>query len=101
MAYQAIQSFSAEFADGRPAVAVNKGEIFPDGHELVRRDSDTSDGRQPWQLFKLLDLGEEPKSAPETPAPPAPAAVAPPAPPAPPAPDPAVLLLPVAAEEEA
>jgi len=82
MAYQAIQSFSAEFGDGRPAQAVNKGEIFPDGHELVRRDADTSDGRQPWQLFKLLDLGEEPKSepkAPAVPAPPAPAPVAAPA----------------------
>ena len=65
MAYQAIQSFSAEFADGRPALAVNKGEIFPDGHELVRRDLDERGGRQPGQLFKKLDLGEEePKSAP-------------------------------------
>lgn len=66
MAYQAIQSFSAEFGDGRPAQQVNKGEIFPDGHELVRRDADTSDGRQPWQLFKVLDLGEE--EAPPNPA---------------------------------
>ena len=68
MAYQAIQSFSAEFGDGRPAVAVGKGEIFPDGHELVRRDLDDSGGRAPGQLFKRLDLGEEgapPKSAPE------------------------------------
>jgi hypothetical protein len=66
VAYQAIQSFSAEFGDGRPAQAVNKGEIFPDGHELVRRDADSSGGRQPWQLFKELDLGEEkPKSAPK------------------------------------
>ena len=59
MAYQAVQSFSAEFPDGRPALAVNKGEIFPDGHELVRRDLDESGGRQPGQLFKKLDLGEE------------------------------------------
>ena len=59
MAYQAIQSFSAEFGDGRPAQAVSKGEVFPDGHELVRRDLDTSGGRQPGQLFKKLDLGEE------------------------------------------
>lgn len=72
MAYQAIQSFSAEFADGRPAQPVSKGEVFPDGHELVRRDADTSGGRQPWQLFKKLDLGEEePKSAPEAAAGPA------------------------------
>ena len=66
MAYQAIQSFSAEFPDGRPALAVNKGEVFPDGHELVRRDMDTSGGRAAGQLFKKLDLGEEPpKSAPQ------------------------------------
>lgn len=71
MAYQAIQSFSAEFPDGRPAQAVNKGEIFPDGHELVRRDADTGGGRQPWQLFKKLDLGEEPKSEPKAAARPA------------------------------
>ena len=64
MAYQAIQSFSAEFGDGRPAQAVSKGEVFPDGHELVRRDLDTAGGRQPGQLFKKLDLGEEePKAA--------------------------------------
>lgn len=67
MAYQAIQSFSAEFGDGRPSLSVNKGEIFPDGHELVRRDMDTGGGRAPGQLFKRLDLGEEeapPKSPP-------------------------------------
>lgn len=64
MAYQAIQSFSAEFGDGRPAQSVTKGEVFPDGHELVRRDLDESGGRQPGQLFKRLDLGEEePKPA--------------------------------------
>lgn len=69
MAYQAIQSFSAEFGDGRPAQQVNKGEIFPDGHELVRRDLDTSGGRQAGQLFKKLDLGdEEPKSPAKAPA---------------------------------
>ena len=71
MAYQAIESFSAEFADGRPAQMVVKGEIFPDGHELVRRDWDpaqgaTANGRQPGQLFKKLNLGEEPE--PEVPA---------------------------------
>ena len=86
MAYQAIESFSAEFADGRPAQMVVKGEIFPDGHELVRRDWDpaqgaTANGRQPGQLFKRLNLGEEePHSAPAAaavppkPAPPKPAA---------------------------
>ena len=63
MAYQAIQSFSAEFGDGRPSQQVSKGEIFPDGHELVRRDLDETGGRQPGQLFKRLDLGEE-ESAP-------------------------------------
>ena len=69
MAYQAIQSFSAEFPDGRPALAVNKGEIFPDGHELVRRDLSEEGGRQPGQLFKKLDLGEEevPPPAPKAP----------------------------------
>ena len=74
MAYQAIQSFSAEFGDGRPAQAVSKGEVFPDGHELVRRDLDTAGGRQPGQLFKKLDLGEEepaPKPAAAAKAPPA------------------------------
>ena len=66
MAYQAIQSFSAEFGDGRPAVNVQKGAVFPDGHELVRRDMDTAGGRVPGQLFAKLDLGEEtPESAPE------------------------------------
>ena len=69
MAYQAIQSFSAEFGDGRPALAVSKGEVFPDGHELVRRDLDTGGGRQPGQLFKKLDLGEAPEN--EVPAKPA------------------------------
>ena len=65
MAYQAIQSFSAAFGDGRPDVPVTKGEVFPDGHELVRRDLDTAGGRQAGQLFKKLDLGEdEPKSSP-------------------------------------
>ena len=68
MAYQAIQSFSAEFGDGRPAQSVNKGEIFPDGHELVRRDADTSDGRAPWQLFQKLDLGDEEPQVPVKPA---------------------------------
>ena len=63
MAYQAIQSFSAEFADGRPAQQVSRGEVFPDGHELVRRDLDDSGGRQPGQLFKRLDLGEEEPAA--------------------------------------
>ena len=64
MAYQAIQSFSAEFPDGRPTQSVSKGEVFPDGHELVRRDADTSGGRQAWQLFQKLNLGEEPEDAP-------------------------------------
>ena len=76
MAYQAIQSFSAEFADGRPGYPVQRGEVFPDGHELVRRDADTSGGREPWQLFKKLDLGEEPVSEPKAPARPARAATA-------------------------
>lgn len=67
MAYQAIQSFSAEFGDGRPALAVSKGEVFPDGHELVRRDLDEAGGRQPGQLFKKLDLGEEPAAPQEAP----------------------------------
>ena len=74
MAYQAIQSFSAEFADGRPAVAVSKGEVFPDGHELVRRDLDTTGGRQAGQLFKKLDLGDQPPAAPKARAKAAPAA---------------------------
>lgn len=79
MAYQAIQSFSAEFGDGRPAQQVNKGELFPDGHELVRRDADDSGGRMPWQLFKRLDLGEEPPPKSEAKAEAAPAAAKAPA----------------------
>lgn len=76
MAYQAIQSFAAEFDDGRPGYPVTRGEVFPDGHELVRRDADTSGGRQPFQLFKKLDLGEEPLDEPKAPARPARAAAA-------------------------
>ena len=68
MAYQAVQSFHAEFADGRPGYPVARGEVFPDGHELVRRDADDSGGRQQGQLFKKLDLGEEEPPKSEAPA---------------------------------
>ena len=47
---------------------VTKGEVFPDTHELVKRDAQGSG-----TLFRDLDLGEEsPKSVPEAPAAPPP-----------------------------
>ena len=63
MAMQAIQSFSAEFEDGSPAQAVQKGDVFSDGHPLVRRDTG-ADGVLLGNLFKKLDLGDEPSSKP-------------------------------------
>jgi len=62
MAYQAQQNFTAS-PDGIP-VSVERGQVFPDNHPLVKLDA----GRG--LLFKPLDLDEPvrdakaPKSAP-------------------------------------
>jgi hypothetical protein len=55
MAQQAQETFVAEMADGS-SVRVAKGEVFPDSHELVKRDQSGSGS-----LFKKLDLGEDEK----------------------------------------
>lgn len=55
MAQQAQQTFHAVLKDGTP-VFVTKGEVLPDGHELVRRDQAGGN-----ILFRHLDLGEEEK----------------------------------------
>lgn len=60
MVKQATDTFVAVLAGGGERLVV-KGEVFPDTHELVKRDAQGSG-----QLFRDLDLGEEsPKSAPE------------------------------------
>jgi hypothetical protein len=51
MAQQAQQTFHAILEDGS-RLFVTKGEVFPDGHELVKRDDGAG------VLFKELDLGE-------------------------------------------
>ena len=61
MAYQAQESFHAVLDDGTERF-VTKGEVVPDGHELVRRDAR---GDNP-HLFRRLDLDDrlpEPKKA--------------------------------------
>ena len=52
MAYQAQDNFTAS-PDGIP-VSVQKGQVFPDNHPLVKLDA----GRD--LLFKPLDLDQEP-----------------------------------------
>ncbi len=59
MAQQAQETFVAELAAG--PLLVTKGQVFADGHEVVKLDG----GRG--MLFKPLDLGEE-TPAPKTPA---------------------------------
>ena len=65
MAYQAQQNFTAS-PDGIP-VSVERGQVFPDNHPLVKLDA----GRG--LLFKPLDLdapppsGKAPKAAPAAP----------------------------------
>ena len=54
MAYQAQDTFVADLKDGSTR-RVTRGEVFPDGHELVKRDLAGSQ-----TLFKPLDLGESP-----------------------------------------
>lgn len=65
MAMQAQDTFVAELADGTLRT-VKKGEAFPDGHELVKRDAAAARAnpdRVP--LFVPLNLGEEDKPAPK------------------------------------
>lgn len=52
MVMQAQETFVADLADGS-TVRVIKGEVLPDGHELVKRDADGSG-----TLFRRLDMGE-------------------------------------------
>jgi len=52
MAYQAQETFTAS-PDGIP-VLVQRGQVFPDKHPLVKLDA----GRD--MLFKPLDLDQEP-----------------------------------------
>ena len=59
MVMQAQDTFSATLDDGTERF-VAKGDVMPDGHELVKRDAAASrdnPGRTP--LFKPLDLGED------------------------------------------
>ncbi len=53
MAQQAQDNFVAVLKDGSERF-VAKGEVFPDSHELVKRDQAASG-----LLFRPLDLGEE------------------------------------------
>jgi hypothetical protein len=60
MAMQAQDTFVAELASGPLFVA--KGQVFADGHEVVKLDG----GRG--LLFKPLDLGDDDKPAAKRPA---------------------------------
>lgn len=51
MAHQAQETFVAELKSG--PLLVQKGQVFADGHEVVKLD----EGRE--LLFKPLDLGEQ------------------------------------------
>jgi hypothetical protein len=53
MAKQAMDTFVAMLDDGSQRF-VTKGEVFPDKHELVKRDAANSG-----TLFRDLDLGDE------------------------------------------
>jgi hypothetical protein len=56
MVMQAQDTFVATLDDGTE-MRVTRGEVLPDGHELVKRDLTGT-------LFKALDLGEpEPAAA--------------------------------------
>lgn len=57
MAQQAQETFVAELKNGS-SLRVAKGEVFPDAHELVKRDQAGSG-----TLFKPLDLGEDEPAA--------------------------------------
>lgn len=73
MAQQAQDTFVAELKDGTP-LRVARGEVFPDSHELVKRDQAGSG-----TLFKPLDLGEDEAPAKSQPKPSAKAPAAKPA----------------------
>ena len=64
MARQATDTFVAVLKDGSERL-VTKGEVFPDGHELVKRDTAGTG-----TLFRVLDLGDDdaPKSTAPAPA---------------------------------
>ena len=58
---EAADTFVATLADGTDRLVV-KGQPFPDGHELVKRDQNPETGSG--NLFRDVDYGEEsPKSA--------------------------------------
>ena len=62
--YVAQEAFSADLESGA-AVAVGKGEVLPDSHELVKRDAAGAG-----LLFKpMAGQEEEPEPEPEAPAP--------------------------------
>jgi hypothetical protein len=59
MVMQAQDTFVATLEDGTE-MRVTRGQVLPDGHELVKRDASGT-------LFKPLDLGEEtPAAKPKT-----------------------------------
>lgn len=55
--HRAQDTFVADLADGT-SVRVTKGEVLPEGHELVKRDQAGTG-----QLFRPLDTGEEETAA--------------------------------------
>lgn len=59
MAMQAQDTFIAVMDDGTEQL-VTKGQVLPDGHELVKRDVKGSG-----LLFRALDLGDDDKAAPK------------------------------------
>jgi hypothetical protein len=59
MVMQAQDTFVAVLGDGTERF-VAKGEVLPDGHELVKRDQAGSG-----TLFRKLDLGEEEQPKPK------------------------------------
>lgn len=59
--HRAQDTFVADLDDGT-SVRVSKGEVLPDGHELVKRDAAGAG-----VLFRPLDMGEEEEAAPKPP----------------------------------
>lgn len=57
--HRAQDTFVADLKDGT-SVRVVKGEVLPEGHELVKRDAAGSG-----QLFRPLDTGEDEAPAPK------------------------------------
>lgn len=55
--HRANETFVAELSDGS-SVRVVKGDTFPDGHELVKRDKAATG-----MLFKPLDTGDDDAAA--------------------------------------